>query len=312
VRGGVALAVVAIAVVGVFASVGWSGRGASPAGGLIAFDAKPPGSGASEVFVADLGTGRARQLTDEGGYDPTWSPDGSQLAFERSNAGPCNSQACTQIWRVAADGSNEVPVTPANRRCESPAWSPNGDRIAYAEWRPSRGDALLASIYTRTIDGQVRRLTSAEGAFDSAPAWSPNGRRIVFERYRNTTGRYTLHVMNADGTNQHRLRRVKAGAFGPAWSPNGRRFAIWRIHGLYNNKTLVAVLNANGTRERTLIRNGGGPVWSPDGRSIAFIPDAQGLASSVIRIMRADGKARGTLFGGRFTEPGSLDWLRRR
>jgi len=190
VRGGLALVVVAIAVVA-FSSVTWSSGVASPAGGLIAFDAKPPGSGASEVFVADLGTGRARRLTDEGGYDPTWSPDGSQLAFERLAAGPCNSPACSQIWRVAADGSNEVPVTPANRRCESPAWSPSGDRIAYTQWRPTRGDALHGSIYARTIDGQVRRLTSANGAFDWAPAWSTDGRHIVFERYATAATRST-------------------------------------------------------------------------------------------------------------------------
>jgi Tol biopolymer transport system component len=60
--------------------------------------------------------------------------------------------------------------------------------------------------------------------------------------------------MNADGTNQHRLRRVKPGAHGPVWSPNGRRLAISRIHGRYNNKTLIAVLNGLDSDERWSIR----------------------------------------------------------
>jgi Tol biopolymer transport system component len=302
--------VVFATAVSVFAGVAWSGRAVSPARGLIAFDAVPPSSGGSEVFVANLGTGRVRRLTHNGGYDPTWSSDGSQLAFERESPGPCNSDACSQIWRVAADGSHARPLTPANRRCESPAWSPAADRIAYAQWRPSSSDTiLLASIYTRTIDGRVvRRLTSVQGAFDSDAAWSPDGRRIAFTRYRN--GRYLLYVMNANGSNQQRLSLAKADAADPAWSPDGRRFAIWRTHGPFNNERLIAVLNTDGTGERTLIRDGGDPVWSPDGRFIAFIPDDQALDSGVVSIMRAEGRGRRKLFGGRFTEPDNLDWLR--
>jgi TolB protein len=309
-RGGVAIAV------GVFASAAFaftevasSGRAASAATGLIAFSATTPDSAVSQLFVADLGPGLVRQVTHDGGYNPTWSPDGSQLAFERANAGPCNSLSCTQIWRVAADGSDARPVTPANRRCEEPAWSPSGDRLAYVQWRPSRSDALLSNIYTRTIEGgNVRRLTNAAGAFDSDPAWSADGRRIAFSRHRND--RYTLHVMNGNGTNKRRLSSVRNDALGPAWSPDGRRLAVWRIHGAYNNKHSIALLNSNGTGERTLIRDGGNPVWSPDGRFIAFIPDRQALNSGVVSIMRPDGRSRKKLFGGRFVQPWHLDWLR--
>jgi hypothetical protein len=74
--------------------------------------------------------------------------------------------------------------------------------------------------------------------------------------------------------------------------------------------TRFALLNSNGTGERTLIRDGGNPVWSPDSRFIAFIPDRQALNSGVVSIMRPDGRSRKKLFGGRFVQPWHLDWLR--
>jgi Tol biopolymer transport system component len=302
---------IAVAVLATVACGGGEDRpeGSQRPSDLITFDARPDvgGSGAWEVFVADLSSGRVRQLTHQGGYNPTWSSDGSQIAFERVSDGPCNSPACTQIWRMAADGSGEQAVTALDRRAESPAWSPTGEHIAYVQWQPSSTGANLASIYTRTIDGRsVKRLTT-EQTFDSDPAWSPDGRRITFVRDDNEEA--ALYVMNADGTDQHRLEAAKPAAYGPAWSPDGRRLAVWRIHGQYNNAELVAVLNADGSGERTLIRDGGGPVWSPDGRLVAFVPD--GL-ESVISVMRPDGTGRRKLFGGPFSEASNLDWLRRR
>ena len=58
--------------------------------------------------VIDLDSGRVRQLTrgEAGGYDPSWSPDGSQIAFEWVTEGPCNSPSCSQISLIDADGSN--------------------------------------------------------------------------------------------------------------------------------------------------------------------------------------------------------------
>jgi TolB protein len=97
-------------------------------------------------------------------------------------------------------------------------------------------------IYVMNADGsQVRRLTDAP-VDEGWPAWSPDGRQIVFSSTRDdcsyseaedclTTGDigpwHTLYVMNADGTDKHRLSPT-FGQFA-AWSPDGQYilFAPW-------------------------------------------------------------------------------------
>jgi TolB protein len=294
---GVAI-VLAIAVSG---SASASGRQPS---GLIAFDAVTNGAGYEQVYVADLGSGRVRQLTKTGGYNPSWSPDGSHIAFEYPSEGPCGSPACSSISIVAADGSDRHLFTPPRLRCEAPAWSPRGDLIAYVQWR----NGIDASIYTRSMAGVVHRLTHATNAFDSNPVWSPDGARIVFDRMVRYA--YVNYVMDADGTHLHRLDGNPNTTIS-SWSPDGSLLTGSRVWGLYNNQNLTSVLNADGTGERRLLSDGSDPAWSPDGRLIAFVPDNQDLVHGSVGVIGADGKGRHRLFAGRFTQPGNLDWLRR-
>lgn len=296
------------AVLALSIGTGCGGESANRPTGLIVFNAITNGPGYEELYIADLDSGRVRQLTHGGGYDPSWSPDGSRVAFDWPSDGPCNSPACSRIWLIDADGSSRQPFTPANLRCESPAWSPNGDRIAYVQWRPSVGSRNRSSIYTRTIDGVAHRLTNAN-AFDGHPVWSPDGHQIAFAR--DGKGAYGNYVMNADGTGQHRLTHGNPDTVIESWSADGHRFTGWRSYGPYNNRFLSVVLDADGTGERQLLRGGEGPVWSPDGRFIAFIPENQDIRRGVVGVIRADGTSRLKLFSGRFTQPANLDWHRR-
>ncbi len=293
------VAIVLALVVGGSASA--SGR---QPGGLIAFDAITNGAGYEQLYVADLGSGQVRQITKTGGYDPSWSPDGSHIAFEYPSDGPCGDSTCSSIFIVAADGSGRHPFTPADVRCEAPAWSPRGDVIAYVQW----GSGIDGSIYTRSMSGKVHRLTHAKNAFDSNPVWSPDGTRIVFAREVRYV--YVNYVMNADGTHLRRLGGNPNTAIS-SWSPDKSLLAGSRVWGPYNNQNLTSVFNADGTRERRLLSDGGDPVWSPDGRLLAFVPDNQDIVHGSVGVIGADGKGRHRLFTGLFMQPGNLDWLRR-
>jgi len=109
--------------------------------------------------------------------NPTWSPDGRKLAFQRNGAQPND----LDIYVVNWDGSGLQQLTFGPTIDQEPAWSPTSQRIAFI-----RG----GSIHVMNANGSgVTRLSSA--GTDSHPSWSPDGSRIVFESGR--TGVYAIH-----------------------------------------------------------------------------------------------------------------------
>jgi Tol biopolymer transport system component len=131
-------------------------------------------------------------------------------------------------------------------------------------------NGLIAFSVTRGTDYEImvvrpngtglKQLTR-NAVDDGQPAWSPGGKLIAFVRARTS-----IWVARADGS---RARKLAAGS-SPAWSPDGRRLAFLRQVAA---NTGLAVMNADGSRVRTLLASGadGRPSWSPDGRRIAFI-----------------------------------------
>ena len=80
----------------------------------------------------------------------------------------------------------------------SPAWSPDGSKIAFQSIRDGNWE-----IYSMDADGSNQINLSNDAGYDGFPSWSPDGSRIIFESYRNDNGE--IFVMNADGTEQINL-----------------------------------------------------------------------------------------------------------
>ena len=150
-----------------------------------------------------------------GGSHPTWSPEGTRIAFVRIRDGWSD-----EIFVMDADGGNvqqltemlERPGCSVARGCRylafgpprSPAWSP-GSRIAFAH-----AQAATYDIYVMDADrGKVRQLTNSSGV-TMYPAWSPDGSRIAFERWDSGVN---IYVMDADGLNVQKLTEGRS----PAW-----------------------------------------------------------------------------------------------
>ena len=247
--------------------------------------AAPATSGSADgpgVVVA-----RAGQLHVDGrvltrGFEPTWSPDGRWIAFQRDG----------QIFVIDASGRNERRLTtrrpglhwPASR----PAWSPDGRRIAFSgtrdlfvvpvpsgrrvrlthsaeSWRSNvtpayspdgrtiafarSTDAFNSDIFLmRAGGGGLRRLTTSRGSHDtqgeeSMPAWSPDGRTIVF--VSNRDGNFELYRIDADGRNERRLTTTpRLDEESPRFSRDGASLLFVR-----NGRVLAARADGRGARD---------------------------------------------------------------
>ncbi|MFW6059437.1 MAG: hypothetical protein ACODAQ_04610 [Phycisphaeraceae bacterium] len=205
-------------------------------------------------------------------------PDGSQRTLLATGDRAVRSPSVSSIGRKIAyfnwpqvhvcdfDGSNDLSVTPIPREHFQPAWSPDGQRIAFTTDRDNN-----AEIYVMHHDGADQaNLTWRRMSAEMDAAWSPDGERIAFASDRG--GTFDLYVMDADGRDPRALTDSLDGTCrAPAWSPDGERIAFARDHG---GTCDLYLIDADGSNLRRLTEGAdwnGQPAWNADGTQLAFI-----------------------------------------
>lgn len=170
----------------------------SPSGELIVFAKSGDG-----LWVMKPDGDNPRPLTNRDDIDPTWSPDGSMIAFASSRSGQ------RQLFVMNADGSNIRQVTDLNNMGGRSTWSPNGTQLAFY-----RGPAGDHNIYIINIDGTgLTQLTN--GGDNLGPSWSPDGNWIAFTSFRD--GNNEIYIIHPDGTGLTRLTNNSISDWQPRW-----------------------------------------------------------------------------------------------
>jgi Tol biopolymer transport system component len=237
---------------------------------------------------ASLNPSTVTQLTDQPGPElyVSLSPDGKSFGYQSRAAG----QWDVYVQRVR--GRNPVNLTEDSLDDDTqPAFSPDGERIAFRSERESGG------IFVMGATGEnVKRLTD----FGHNPAWSPDGSEIVV-----TTG-WFLRPEDAGTSVFGQLFRVNVAtgakrlitgqtenAKQPDWSPHGDRVAYWHITGGQRDISTVAASGGDPVSVTNDPYVDWNPVWSPDGTYLYFSSD-RGGSMNLWRV-RIDEKSGKTL-----------------
>jgi TolB protein len=175
-----------------------------------------------------------------------------------------------QLFLIDADGSGETRLDDG----EQPSWSPDGTRLAF---RSAEGISVM------NVNGSEATVLVPNTEIGvGKPAWAPNGERIAFEHFGDgDLNPAQIFVMDADGSHPHLLTSEtfagRNAESDPSWSPDGQKIALWSFgHG-------IATADSLGGTPFSVHRNfprvvyGARPAWSPDGAEIAFGSRREGI-----------------------------------
>ena len=209
---------------------------------------------------------------------PTQSPDGKRLVFS----------ALTHLYAMDIPGGTPKRLTNGNAREFEPAWSPDGQWIAYVTWDETGGQ-----IWKMRADGQgsAQKLTSTPAYYRDV-AWSPDGQRIIavraprqahveqFDEWDHKSSNLDLIWLSSDGGEIHLILPAR-GAASPHFGPEKDRIYVYSENGLMS-------LRYDGTDRRTIVKVVG-KTWfpqpdKPDGTpadDVRISPDGQWALAQV-------------------------------
>jgi TolB protein len=244
------------------------------------------------MYVSDQGGGKLKQLTEDAVIPenqgdpvlyyqyPTWSRDGSQLAFMGISSDGEQAKSKLMVAKMDDDSVKEV-------------YTSESEHPIYLNWSP---DNATLSFISTTVSGQnmILQSVSSEGGertvLDTGSpyywSWAPDGRVMIVHTggaAASTPEHLAFLSVNPETTTvtEYGLDSTPASFQAPAWSPDGSRIALAR---LAEDKNEIIVTDAAGENPQTIgtFTEKTAFAWSPDGTRFAYIDGEQALDAGTI------------------------------
>ncbi|HJT16677.1 MAG TPA: hypothetical protein VJ853_04790, partial [Thermoanaerobaculia bacterium] len=231
--------------------------------------------GGGGIFVMGR-TGEAVKRITTSGFEPSWSPDGSQIVYasERIEVNPQNSQGISTLWAVNANGGAPRKLN-SGPDATQPKVSPHNKRIAYM----ARLVAGQVDVWTMSLDGKSRLAVTHDLPTDWSPFWSPDGKFLYFCSDRGgSMNLWRVPIDEESGRTLGALQPVTTPAAfvaHPSISADGSRIAYSSVVRSANIQMLpldpvTGKVAGEPAWVTTGSRSWSSPDPSPDGQWVAF------------------------------------------
>ena len=180
----------------------------------------------------------------------------------------CDRQGHKEIYSMDFDGSNILQITHHKSTAISPAWSPDGTKIAYSVYVKNKSNIVNQDLFefdfTRSA---ILKLWSKKG-MNSGATYSPDGKKIALTM--SFRGNPEIYSLDRATLKETRLSNSFGFDVDPSFSPDGTKVAFVSSR---SGMPMVFSMNADGTKPQRLTyagRYNASPSWSPQNNKIAF------------------------------------------
>ncbi len=193
-----------------------------------------------------------------------------------------------QLIVADADGENAHLILESRFPIMSPAWSPDGQWLAYVSF-----ESKLSGVYVQLVRTGERRLVSARAGVNGAPAWSPDGKKLALT-LSGSSGNPDVYVLDLASQHLTRITDDPAIDTEPEWSPDGR--TLYFTSDRAGSPQIYQMSSEGGGRPKRITFEGNynaRPRVSADGSQLAMVTldsgnyriGVQDLTSGAVRVL---------------------------
>lgn len=206
-----------------------------------------------DIYYIEAGKGKAiTQVTntDENEYNPSWSPDGNLIIFEKGATPRTYASATSKGYEGVAVKKNQIWIKDLKTKelkmigeGSFPKISPDGKNITFVKYDLDKNKSKeMGTLWIMSIEGDSpRQITDVSLGYATNPNWSPDGKNLIFQLTKKNKIDADIYVIDVNGENLRQYTVNKSNDFAPYWSiddfiyfssdrgAKASKYQIWRF-----------------------------------------------------------------------------------
>ncbi|WP_337040344.1 TolB family protein [Emticicia sp. 17c] len=187
-----------------------------------------------DIYYIEAGKGKAiTQVTntDEDEYNPSWSPDGNLIIFEKGATPRTYLQATSKSAKIEYRGAvvtkNQIWVKDLKTNelkmigvGSFPRISPDGKSVAFIRYDLDKKKSKeTGTLWIMSLDGESpKQITNASLGYATSPNWSPDGKKLIFQLTKKNKEDSDIYTIDINGENLRQYTVNKSNDFAPIWT----------------------------------------------------------------------------------------------